>query len=83
MSDLHLSPRLSEQLQAAACLALKARAAALAGDTQRAAALRAAYDALYDALEVDLFGETTADYLRPTWCMIGSENAHSNKLLAA
>lgn len=52
------------RVKRAGALTLKARAAALAGDQLRAAALRATYDAIYDTLEVELYGETTAEFMR-------------------
>lgn len=63
MTELTLPPWLLERVQAADGLALEARAVALAGDQVKAAELRAAFDALYDALEVELFGQPTAIFL--------------------
>lgn len=75
-----------DQVKQADGLALEARAAAAAGDHQQAAKLRAAFDAIYDALEVELYGETTAEYLgimapAPELLAAGmdSKNQHSNK----
>lgn len=63
MNNPTLSPWLLERVQAAGALALEARAAPEAGAHQQAAELRAAYDALYDGLEAELYGETTAIFL--------------------